>query len=85
MDLSTVKDFLKVDFEDDDSYILFLIDVAKEYITDSLGFYDNTRQKQKYLLLTLIQDMYNNRSYTIKEDEKTRLTIRSIVLQEQLN
>lgn len=85
MDLSTVKDFLKVDFEDDDSYILFLIDVAKEYITDSLGFYDNTRQKQKYLLLTLIQDMYNNRSYTVKEDEKTRLTIRSIVLQEQLN
>lgn len=85
MDLSTVKDFLKVDFEDDDSYILFLIDVAKEYITDSLGFYDNTRQKQKYLLLTLIQDMYNNRSYTIKEDEKTRLIIRSIVLQEQLN
>ena len=48
MDLSTVKDFLKVDFSDDDSYILFLIDVAKEYITDSLGFYDNTRQKQKY-------------------------------------
>lgn len=85
MDLSTVKDFLKVDFSDDDSYILFLIDVAKEYITDSLGVYDNTRQKQKYLLLTLIQDMYNNRSYTVKEDEKTRLTIRSIVLQEQLN
>lgn len=85
MYLSTVKDFLKVDFEDDDSYILFLIDVAKEYITDSLGFYDNTRQKQKYLLLTLIQDMYNNRSYTVKEDEKTRLIIRSIVLQEQLN
>lgn len=85
MDLSTVKDFLKVDFEDDDSYILFLIDVAKEYITDSLKFYDNTRQKQKYLLLTLIQDMYNNRSYTVKEDEKTRLIIRSIVLQEQLN
>ena len=85
MDLSTVIDFLKVDFEDDDSYILFLIDVAKEYITDSLGFYDNTRQKQKYLLLTLIQDMYNNRSYTVKEDEKTRLIIRSIVLQEQLN
>ena len=85
MDLSTVKDFLKVDFSDDDSYILFLIDVAKEYITDSLGVYDNTRQKQKYLLLTLIQDMYNNRSYTVKEDEKTRLIIRSIVLQEQLN
>ena len=85
MDLSTVKDFLKVDFSDDDSYILFLIDVAKEYITDSLGSYDNTRQKQKYLLLTLIQDMYNNRSYAVKEDEKTRLIIRSIVLQEQLN
>lgn len=85
MDLSTVKDFLKVDFEDDDSYILLLIDVAKEYITDSLGFYDNTRKKQQYLLLTLVQDMYNNRSYTINSDEKTRLAIRSMVLQEQFN
>lgn len=83
MDLTTVKDFLKIDFSDDDSYILFLIDVSKEYIEDTLGFYDNTKKKQQYLLLTLIQDMYNNRSYTISETQDLRLTIRSIVLQEQ--
>lgn len=85
MDLPIVKNFLKVDFQDDDSYILFLIDVAKEYITDSLGFYDDTRKKQQYLLLTLIQDMYNTRSYTVNETQDLRLTIRSIVLQEQFN
>lgn len=85
MDLSIVKDFLKVDFSDDDSYILFLIDVAKEYITDSLGSYDNTRKKQQYLLLTLIKDMYENRSYTVSETQDLRLSIRSIVLQEQFN
>ena len=85
MDLPIVKDFLKVDFSDDDSYILFLIDVAKEYITDTLGFYDNTRKKQQYLLLTLIKDMYDTRSYTVNETQDLRLTIRSIVLQEQFN
>lgn len=85
MDLPIVKDFLKVDFSDDDSYILFLIDVAKEYIIDTLGSFDNTRKKQQYLLLTLIQDMYNTRSYTVNETQDLRLTIRSMVLQEQFN
>ena len=85
MDLQTVKEFLKVDFDDDDDYINLLIDVAKEYISDCLGSYNDTRKKQQYLLLTLIQDMYNNRSYTVNKDEKIRLTIRSIVLQEQFD
>ena len=85
MDLQTVKEFLKVDFDDDDNYITFLVDVAKEYIEDCLGSYNDSKKKQQYLLLTLVQDMYSNRSYTINEDEKTRLTIRSIILQEQFD
>ena len=46
MDLQTVKEFLKVDFDDDDNYITFLVDVAKEYIEDCLGSYNDSKKKQ---------------------------------------
>ena len=85
MDLSTVKDFLKVDFLDDDSYILFLIDVAKEYITDAIGEYDETSARHKLLALNIIANLYENRLYTIdKSNEKVMYTIRSMILQLQL-
>lgn len=85
MELSEIKSFLQVDFPDDDTYIKLLKDVAIEYITDALDTFDETRAKQKYLALTLIQDMYEKRSYTVDgKDEKLRYTINSIIMQEQL-
>lgn len=85
MELSEIKSFLQVDFPDDDTYIKLLKDVAIEYITDALDTFDEKRAKQKYLALTLIQDMYEKRSYTVDgKDEKLRYTINSIIMQEQL-
>ena len=85
MTLDEIKLFLKVDFEDDDVYILLLKNVAIEYITDALNTFDETRAKQKYLVLTLIKDMYEKRSYIVDdEDEKIRYIVKSIILQEQL-
>ena len=85
MTLDEIKLFLKVDFEDDDVYILLLKNVAIEYITDALNTFDETRAKQKYLVLTLIKDMYEKRSYMVdNEDEKIRYIVKSIILQEQL-
>ena len=45
MTLDEIKLFLKVDFEDDDVYILLLKNVAIEYITDALNTFDETRAK----------------------------------------
>lgn len=85
MTLDEIKLFLKVDFEDDDIYILLLKNVAIEYITDALNAFDETRAKQKYLVLTLIKDMYEKRSYIVDDkDEKIRYIVKSIILQEQL-
>lgn len=85
MTLDEIKLFLKVDFEDDDIYILLLKNVAIEYITDALNTFDETRAKQKYLVLTLIKDMYEKRSYIVDDkDEKIRYIVKSIILQEQL-
>lgn len=85
MELDEIKNFLKVDFEDDDDYIKLLKDVAIEYIEDAIGVFNKERAKQRYLVLILINDMYNKRTFTVDtNDEKIRYTSRSIVLQEQL-
>ena len=85
LDLEEIKNFLKVDFDDDDNYIMLITNVAVEYIQDALGTFNINRAKQKFLALTLIKDMYEKRSYIVDgKDEKARYIIHSIILQEQL-
>ncbi len=85
MGLQQVKQFLRVDFDDDDSYIILLIDVAKEYIIDAVGKYDETSARYKLLLLNIVSTLYENREYTIdKTNEKVAYTLKSIILQLQL-
>lgn len=86
MELLEIKNFLKIDFDDDDNYIELLKEVAIEYIEDAIGKFNPKRAKQKYLMLTLIKDMYSKRSFAVdKTDEKIRYIIKSIIIQEQLN
>ena len=85
MDIEYIKEFLKVYFDDDDTYIKLLYDVAKEYITDSIGEYDETSARHKLLALNIIANLYENRLYTIdKSNEKVMYTLRSMILQLQL-
>ena len=85
MDIEYIKEFLKVYFDDDNAYIELLYDVAKEYITDSIGEYDETSARHKLLALNIISNLYENRLYTIdKNDEKVMYTLRSMILQLQL-
>ena len=85
MDLEYIKEFLKVYFDDDDIYIELLHEVAKEYITDAIGEYDETSARHKLLALNIIANLYENRLYTIdKSNEKVMYTIRSMILQLQL-
>lgn len=85
MELNEIKSFLKIDFDDEDEYISLLIEVAIEYIEDSIGYFNLNRAKQRYLLLVLVRDMYESRSFTTDEvSEKVRYIVRSIVIQEQL-
>ncbi|ACO85308.1 MULTISPECIES: head-tail connector protein [Clostridium] len=85
MDLEQVKKFLRVDFSEDDTYITLLIDVAKEYIVDAVGKYDETSARYKLLLFNIVSTLYENRQYTIdRSNEKVAYTLKSIILQLQL-
>ena len=84
MELSYVKTFLKVDFDDDNEYISLLIDVAREYVIDAIGRCDESIARVKLLMLVIITEMYENRSFTVDTaNQKAQYTIRSIINQLQ--
>ena len=85
MTLEEVKNFLKVDFDDDDSLITLQIEAAEEYITDAVGQYTESSARRKLLLLNIVSALYENRVYTIMQaSEKVQYSLRSMVLQLQL-
>ena len=84
MDIKLVKEFLTIDYDDEDNYIEFLIQVAKEYIKNSVTVYDENRALIRMLILAIVSDLYRNRAYTIDEKEEKSYVIKSILLQLQL-
>ncbi|MDM8127029.1 head-tail connector protein [Paraclostridium benzoelyticum] len=85
MTLEEVKSFIHVDFDDDNSKIELMTSAAIEYIEDALGSYNEKRAKQKLLVGTLVEDMYNKNSFTVDDkSESVKYIIKSIILQEQL-
>lgn len=89
MNLSKIKQYLRVDFDADDDFIMLLWEAAKEYVKNAAGGaalnVNGSVAEEKPLVqlleLCLISTMYENRSYTISANEKVQYTINSIVRQ----
>lgn len=78
MNLSTIKNFLRVDFDEDDELINLFIEVGKKYITDGFSEYDDENPSHKLLLLKAVKTLYDGR-----DDNNDRIYL-SIKLQENL-
>lgn len=84
MELSYIKEFLKVDFDDDDNMITLLYETATKYIEGAVGSCDYSDPRVKLLALVIITELYEKRSYSVdKAGEKAQYTIRSIIAQLQ--
>lgn len=84
MQLEEVKEYLKIDFDDDDTFLGLLIGAAREYVVEAVGECDETKARVKLLMLVLIADMYEKRTMTVSGDNsnsKTQYIIRSIINQ----
>lgn len=86
MDVELVKQYLRIDTDDDDNLIELMMGATEDYIKDAVGReYDANNKRMNLLYLAIMQELYENRTYTIKEAEKRRLAyvVGSIVLQLQ--
>lgn len=86
--LKEVKEFLKIDYDDEDSLIEELIEVAESYLYGATGkYFDSSNKKAKLYCKVLINEWYKDRSLTMSSTknlsvtEKIRYTLQSILLQ----
>lgn len=86
LDLNTIKNYLKIDFDDDDELINMLIAAAKEYIVNAIGNFDENKATHRLLLLNIVANLYENRSFlNSKNNEKVAYIIKSLITQLQLS
>lgn len=85
MTLDEVKSYLRVDFDDDDEMIKQMARAAEEYVIGAVGEYDENNSKANMLFLAVLQDLYDNRTLTVTEQQRRRMsyTYASIILQLQ--
>lgn len=85
--LTIAKRHLRIDFDDDNSYISFLIQTAIEYINDAVdpAAISDPRNEHRLtlLMMVIITDMYEHRSMSFEGNSKAQYTIRSIINQLQ--
>lgn len=78
VDLKQVREYLKIDYNDEDNYLMELIQISEIYIDSCVGEGYKKSNKMlklaKLLQLKLINDMYENRSTTIANDKQDRIS-----------
>lgn len=63
LDLAYVKSYLRVDFDDDDTYLTDLINLSKRYIYEQTGVeYSETDEIYKQAVLLSVSHFYGSRS-----------------------
>ncbi|NCI22156.1 phage gp6-like head-tail connector protein [Clostridium botulinum] len=89
--MAEVKEFLRLDYDDEDNFLQLCIDNAEEYIRDAVDEFDTKMQidrfktKAKLFSLMLIQDMFDNRELMTKDSEKYKYIAKSLIMQMNLN
>lgn len=89
--LDEIKNFCKVDFDDDDNLLTLIEASAEQYLINAGGnittLTDADKNLAKLYILVLVNDWYNNRNLLAdnKISEKVRYTLQSILLQLQLS
>ena len=86
MTIEEVKDYLRVDGDDDDNIIRIMMEASKEYIISAVGEYDE-EDKTANLFCAIVQNMYDNRELMqsdIQQRKAIEYTFKSIILQLQM-
>lgn len=88
MTLEEVKNYLRIDYEDDDILLNNLIEVSEEYIDSCVGIAYKSDEKAiklaNLLQKKLVRDMFENRGTEISNSSK-RDTIVSTILEKLSN
>ena len=84
--LVEVKQYLKIDIEDDDTLLSIQIEAAEEYLKNATGIeFASDNKRAKLYLFMLVENMYENRSFIVTGNEKINITAQGLMMQLQLS
>lgn len=89
LDILEVKEFLKIDYDDEDKYLLLLSEGASYFIEDIVDEYEvkmknsKFKTKAKILMLAIINDCYESRKLVSDKKEELRFTMSAFIRQLQ--
>lgn len=86
LELKTVKEYLRVDYSDDDEILWIMHDAVIDEMKELIPAFDeqNITNRQKLLILTYIKELYDNRDQMTEKDQDVRYAVRSMMLKEML-
>lgn len=90
MNLQEVKQYIQVDYDDDDAVIEMMIGAVIDEMEELIPSFDREKitNRQKILICTYVKDLYDNRDRTVtatsKSTESIRYAIQSMLLKERL-
>lgn len=86
--LEEAKNYLRIDYDDDDLLLQSLLVATMDYLRDAINGFDKKATKEKFikrvkiLACVLVQDWYDNREQ--KESKDLSYTARSLLTQLQV-
>ena len=86
LELKTVKEYIRVDYSDDDEILWIMHDAVIDEMKELIPAFDekNITNRQKLLILTYIKELYDNRDQMTEKDQDVRYAVRSMKLKDML-
>lgn len=86
MDIKELKEYLRVDFDDDDAVIQLMLDAVLEEMEEVIPTFDRDAptNRQKLLIFSYVKEVYDGRGNMTASQEKMRYAIQSMMLKEML-
>ena len=84
MQLEIIKQYMRVDYDDDDEIITLLYDAVLDELNDLIPDFNREKptSRQKILILTSVKELYDNRENRAAKPEALRAAISTMLIKE---
>lgn len=84
MRLETLKQYMRVDYDDDDELIELFLNTVLDEMTEQIPDFnrDSPTNRQKVLIMTSVKELYDNRDKRTDKPELLRTAISSMLIKE---
>lgn len=84
--IKEVKEYLRVDYDDDDTIIQLMLDAVIDEMEELIPKFEREKptNRQRLLIYSYVKELYDGRGNTTPSQEKLRSSIQSMMLKEML-